>query len=133
MVNSTEKIIIEKLKQNLPFKDKKNSIIYLKNSQGIIKESLEYNKISPLLRGLIFERYVGLYYESKGYSVIYRGIDNGVLDEGIDLICEKKNKETCFIQCKSGDKNIGKQSIELILFKGGLFFKKRLEKKVILF
>lgn len=49
--------------------------------------------------GKVYERYIGYVYEKQGFRVNYHGIENGLNDLGIDLICTK-NTETYFIQCK---------------------------------
>jgi hypothetical protein len=49
--------------------------------------------------GRDYERYIGYMYESKGYSVYYQGIVEGLEDLGRDLIA-KKRKEIEVIQCK---------------------------------
>ena len=50
--------------------------------------------------GKMYERYIGYLYESKGYDVQYRGIEMGLKDGGIDLICRKKG-EILLVQCKN--------------------------------
>lgn len=54
---------------------------------------------SNWLVGLLYERYVGYLYESKGYDVKYYGASEGKHDLGRDLICEKGN-EILIVQCK---------------------------------
>lgn len=49
--------------------------------------------------GKMYERYIGYIYEKDGYEVEYRGIEKGLKDGGIDLVCRKKG-ETRLIQCK---------------------------------
>lgn len=56
------------------------------------------NKSNWLL-GLLYERYIGYLYESKGYFVKYHGAKEGKKDLGRDLICEKGN-EIIIVQCK---------------------------------
>lgn len=62
--------------------------------------------------GRDYERYVGWLYESKGYSVEYKGILAGLEDLGRDLICRKGGR-TIIIQCKywSKDKLIHEKHI----------------------
>lgn len=62
--------------------------------------------------GRDYERYVGWLYESKGYSVKYKGILAGLEDLGRDLICRKDGR-TIIIQCKywSKDKLIHEKHI----------------------
>lgn len=56
------------------------------------------NKSNWLL-GLLYERYTGYLYESRGYNVKYHGAKEGKKDLGRDLICEKGN-EILVVQCK---------------------------------
>jgi hypothetical protein len=48
----------------------------------------------------MYERYIGYLYEQKGYKVEYRGIELGLKDGGIDLVCKKKG-EVLLVQCKN--------------------------------
>ena len=50
--------------------------------------------------GKMYERYIGYLYERKGYEVEYRGIELGLKDGGIDLVCRRKG-ETVVVQCKN--------------------------------
>lgn len=50
--------------------------------------------------GKMYERYIGYLYEIDGYNVTYRGIEMGLKDGGIDLICRKKD-EILLVQCKN--------------------------------
>jgi hypothetical protein len=50
--------------------------------------------------GRDYERYIGWFYESKGYSVYYQGIIEGFADLGRDLIAERGDT-TLIIQCKN--------------------------------
>ena len=50
--------------------------------------------------GKMYERYIGYLYEKKGYDVEYRGIEMGLKDGGIDLIC-RKGGEILLVQCKN--------------------------------
>jgi len=65
--------------------------------------------------GRDYERYVGYLYESKGYSVFYQGIVEGLDDLGRDLICIKGN-DTTIVQCKYWSKSKGKQIHEKHIF-----------------
>jgi len=62
--------------------------------------------------GRMYERQIGYGYEKAGYEVEYRGIEKGVKDGGIDLIC-KKFDEILIVQCKcwSTDKTIYEKHI----------------------
>lgn len=50
--------------------------------------------------GKMYERYIGYLYEMDGYDVEYRGIEMGLKDGGIDLIC-RKGGEILLVQCKN--------------------------------
>lgn len=54
--------------------------------------------------GLFYERYVGYVFEKKGWHVIYHGAKKGKQDEGIDLICIKKDRVR-LVQCKYWSQN----------------------------
>lgn len=72
------------------------------------------NSMSDSDKGFLYEKYVGMFYESKGYSVEYRGLEKGFFDGGIDLIVSNEN-EVLYIQCKF--KTITKSALENILYK----------------
>ena len=48
----------------------------------------------------MYERYIVYLYEREGYEVEYRGIELGLMDGGIDLVCKRKG-ETVVVQCKN--------------------------------
>ena len=50
--------------------------------------------------GKMYERFIGYKYEIDGYDVTYRGIELGLKDGGIDLVCKKDN-DVLFVQCKN--------------------------------
>ena len=50
--------------------------------------------------GKMYERYIGYLYENDGYDVEYRGIELGLKDGGIDLICRRQG-EILLVQCKN--------------------------------
>lgn len=50
--------------------------------------------------GSDYERYIGYSYELDGWDVTYNGIQKGLKDQGIDLIC-KKDDNYLVIQCKN--------------------------------
>lgn len=54
--------------------------------------------------GLFYERYIGYVFEKKGWHVIYHGAKKGKQDEGIDLICMKKDRVR-LVQCKYWSQN----------------------------
>jgi len=66
--------------------------------------------------GRDYERYIGYLYESKGYSVYYQGIAEGLADLGRDLICVKGNSVEV-VQCKnwSREKQIHEKHIFQLL------------------
>ena len=49
--------------------------------------------------GKLYECYIGSIYEQYNWTVEYNGINKGVHDKGIDLICRKDDK-TVVVQCK---------------------------------
>ena len=50
--------------------------------------------------GTDYERYVGYEMENAGWSVVYNGIEKGLNDMGIDLICQK-GARYILVQCKN--------------------------------
>jgi Restriction endonuclease len=56
-------------------------------------------KLSPQAIGRLYERYVGYRYEVKGWTVEYHGIEKGLEDLGMDLICTSGN-QILIIQAK---------------------------------
>ena len=48
--------------------------------------------------------YVGYLFERKGFTVDYCGITNGILDDGMDLICRKGNR-IILVRCKERGMN----------------------------
>ena len=90
----------------------------------------EYNKLSTAQRyqvaldrylsrkktdwdvGIEYERYVGYFYESKGYKVTYNGAIKGLNDMGRDLLVEKDGR-IYVVQCKrwASDKTIHEKHI----------------------
>ncbi len=63
--------------------------------------------------GQEYEKYVARHFRRKGYKVEMVGIEKGLEDEGIDLICTKKGNSIILIQCKnwSSDKIIHEKHI----------------------
>lgn len=53
----------------------------------------------PWQIGRDYERYIGYLYEMKGFNVYYQGIEKGMEDLGLDLICKKGNQIEV-VQCK---------------------------------
>lgn len=120
-LSNFEKEFLKKILICIPQKNLDTDELELRNLENDVRISHKFTKLTPFMWGMIYERVVGLSYEKLGYSVEYNGIENGVFDRGIDLICRKKDQTTCYVQCKSGQKIIGKQAIETILYKGGNF------------
>ena len=54
------------------------------------------------VKGTQYERFVGHFYESRGYIVDFNGVNRGSWDGGIDLICKYKTF-TVLVQCKCYD------------------------------
>lgn len=88
----------------------------------ITSKTLHYINYDSLIAsdfGYVYEKYVGQYFEQKGFSVEYCGIINGFLDGGIDLIA-RSSEIDYFIQCKYLNKSkLSKQKIERLLYKAG--------------
>ena len=80
--------------------------------------------------GKMYERYIGYIYEKDGYEVEYRGIEKGLKDGGIDLVCRKKG-ETKLIQCKcwNQESTIYEKHI-CQLYGASIFYDKCNEKKI---
>ena len=123
-LNNSERQFINEIQTLTPNKNLATGEINLLNANGNNLKSYQISDLTPFLKGMLYERMVGIYFENNGYDVEYCGLNKGVLDEGIDLICHKSEEPTCYIQCKSGEKTIGKQGIETILSKGGNFIAK---------
>ncbi len=86
--------------------------------------SIPFSDLTPTDWGFVYERHVGVHYETLGYTVDYRGFRLGLFDSGIDLVAAKTDMPTCYVQCKATQKKFGKQAIETILYKGGNFISK---------
>ena len=125
--------IIRNLKDLYPEKVLDKSIINFKDNNNIIfSVDLKIKKLSNLLSGMIFERFVGIFFEKNNYEVDYIGINNfnkPGADQGIDLICKKNKSPTAYVQCKYSKKEMGAQRIEQILYKGGNFIDKNEKQK----
>ena len=74
-----------------------------RNQRALDNYKASHNKSKRQI-GRDYERYVGWLYESKGYSVEYKGILAGLEDLGRDLICRKDGR-TVIIQCKYWSKD----------------------------
>lgn len=123
-LTNIDKQFLEDIKSLTPKRNAATSEIILLTDDCSILKSYGISELLPFLKGMLYERMVGIHYEKNGYDVEYCGLNKGVLDQGIDLICRKYEELTCYIQCKSGEKTIGKQGIETILYKGGNFIAK---------
>lgn len=71
---------------------------HIERLERALENYFKYSK-SRWEKGKKYERYIGYYFENKGYSVNYHGIEKRLEDLGIDLICKRQN-ETLLIQCK---------------------------------
>ncbi len=67
-------------------------------------------------KGQRYERQIGKFFEESGYKVYFKGINEGKMDGGIDLIASK-NKEILLIQCKNWENMQVKQE-HLRIFMG---------------
>lgn len=76
---------------------------------------IAYSRIPKNCWGYIYEKYVGQIYEKEGYEVIYRGLNQLLLDGGIDLIAKKENKIK-YIQCKLKKGRLGKSHMDKVLY-----------------
>lgn len=74
-----------------------------------ITSNFEFENQRKINAGREYEKYVAQKYIQNGYEIKYNGIENGVKDEGIDLIACKDNT-TLLIQCKNW-KETGYQEI----------------------
>lgn len=84
-------------------------------------EVIPYSDLTVDDWGLAYERVVGAQYELEGFQVEQRGLTLGLLDRGIDVLATNEVGHQAFVQCKSGAKKLGKQTIEKILHSGGNF------------
>lgn len=123
-LSNFDREVLNKMLVYTPSKRLSATQVEFLDSKNRVVASYSFSDLSPFLWGMLYERVVGIYYEKSGYDVEYNGIINGVLDQGIDLICCKPDQPTCYVQCKSGQKHIGKQGIETILYKGGNYISK---------
>lgn len=81
--------------------------------------------------GQEYEKYIGRYYRRQGYNINYNGIKKGFDDEGIDIICTKK-EEILVIQCKNWAKDKILHENYIFQFYGAWkFFEKTEQKKAI--
>lgn len=87
---------------------RQKSWYYLVHWDDIINNYESENQ-RKIIAGREYEKYVAQKYIQNGYEVKYNGIENGVKDEGIDLIAYKDNK-IFLIQCKNW-KETGYQEI----------------------
>ncbi len=104
-----------------PVRNEQRRMLELVGVNGTRDVEIPYDDLSSTDWGYVFERVVGCFYESQGYTVHQRGIELQLLDRGIDIVAEIPDQTEAFIQCKSGGKRLGKQAIEKILYAGGNF------------
>lgn len=102
---------------------KNDKHIILCDKQEKLLKQLDMLALNNSDMGKLYERYVGLFYESHGYTVKYNGLLNGKLDGGIDLVCESK-ADILLVQCKYTHKSFGRQKIEQLLYNTSGYFKR---------
>lgn len=59
-------------------------------------------------KGDNYEKQIGRFYQKQGYKVYFKGINEGLKDQGIDLIAYK-GKDVILIQCKNWENTQVKQ------------------------
>ena len=116
--------LAKRLLVSTPYRNDASHELVLVSCDTQTVSSLPFSDLTPTDWGFVYERHVGIYYETMGYSVDYRGFRLGLFDSGIDLVAAKTDMPTCYVQCKATQKKFGKQAIETILFKGGNFISK---------
>ena len=87
---------IKDFKESEKNKIPKNNIKININSRMSNKEKKE--------KGDLYEEFISNHFRKQGYTIAEHGKDNGVKDQGIDIIA-KKGKEVLFIQCKNWSEN----------------------------
>lgn len=108
---------------NLEF-DGENEVLHVV-LDGKALHSFPYASISPAQWGYVYERHVGLQFEAEGYTVTYRGLQFGFVDNGVDLDLERDG-ETTYVQCKySLGKRLSANEIRWILHKADAFLAKQ--------
>lgn len=75
-----------------------------------------YDSLSASDWGYVYEKHVGQVLEEEGWEVDYRGLKEGFLDGGIDLMAYKGGVVNS-IQCKYLTSVITKSTIEWLLYK----------------
>ena len=109
-----------KLMRGKPEFDRDQGVVRILDSSGQILSSFTYDDLRGTAWGRLYERYVGLHYESLGYSVDYRGLRLGFHDRGVDLDCRSAT-ERLFIQCKFISSPLGSQRIAHLLYDASAF------------
>lgn len=97
-----------------------NGIVQILDENSQVRDLLKLERPSDI--GMVYERLVGLHYESRGYEVDYRGLLLGFLDGGMDLVATKKGLPTLYVQCKTG--RLSMQSIEKLLYAADCYFRR---------
>ena len=122
--------ISSKLRTGVPHLTSDSETIVILDSQGKASHKLTVENIRSSDWGYIYERYVGLNYESRGWSVSYRGLEQQFSDQGIDLIITK-TQQIKYMQCKytDGVRRFGKQRIETILYEASTYLSKQYKGK----
>jgi len=67
------------------------------NDQPELKRTSYKEKVE---KGKTYEKFIAEHFRQQGFTIAEHGIDNGVKDNGIDIIA-KKGKDIFFIQCKN--------------------------------
>ena len=109
--NKLKEFILED-ETNSPIENKNNQLEEkIQNKTEINKKKENYQKMikNNIKKGKDYEKFVGSYFEEKGYIIKFNGIEKGKKDNSIDLIAIKDN-EIIFIQCKNWKEN-GKYKI----------------------
>lgn len=75
------------------------TLTQIQRNELAIDRYFEGRQKSAWLAGIVYERYIGYLYEKEGFKVEYRGVNLGVDDLGIDLVCQRNNV-FYLIQCK---------------------------------
>jgi len=105
IIHNTELInrIYNSSKENNVHEERKNGYnnLYPKKKQKMTKKEMKE-------KGDKYEEYVANFFREQGYTIAEHGKDNGVKDNGIDIIA-KKEKYILFIQCKNWSAKTGRK------------------------
>lgn len=99
-------------------------VIEMRSAIGEVIDTIAYGELASTDWGYIYERHVGQCLEKNGFEVDPRGLTNGFMDGGIDIVASK-GEQRVFIQCKhAAVGKLSKQKIEWILYKSSAFLDK---------